>query len=100
MPQPGDPRTQTSTFWVKVNGQNLPPAVFGQIVEVVIEQDLVLPDAFTIRLHDVADSGSATQTRFPTANGNLFEVGQEIEIGMGREEQPRSNLKGEVTAID
>jgi len=100
MPQPGDPRTQTSSFWVKVNGQNLPPEVFGRIAEVSIEQDLVLPDAFTLRLHDVEDSGAGKQTRFPTANSNLFEVGQEIEIGMGREEQPRSNLKGEVTAID
>jgi uncharacterized protein involved in type VI secretion and phage assembly len=100
MPQAGDPRAQTSSFWVKVNGQHLPPAVFGRISELIIEQDLVLPDAFTIRLHDVEDSGAGTQTRFPTANSNLFEVGQEIELGLGREEVPSSNLKGEVTAID
>jgi phage protein D/phage baseplate assembly protein gpV len=100
MPQAGDPRTQTSTAWVKVNGQALPPAVAARIAEVSIEQDLVLPDAFMIRLHDVEDAGSGQQTRFPTANSNLFEVGQDIEIGMGREEQPRSNLKGEVTSID
>lgn len=97
---PGNLRTQTSSFWIKVNGQDLPATIFGRVVEVTLEQDLVLPDAFLIRLHDVEDSGSGTQTRFPTANGDLFKVGQEIEIGMGREEHPRSNLKGEVTAID
>jgi phage protein D/phage baseplate assembly protein gpV len=100
VPQPGDPRTQTSSQWIKVNGQDLPPAVFGRVTEVTIDQDLVLPDAFRITLHDVEDSGNGKQTRFPTANGNLFEVGQEVEIGLGREEKPHSNLKGEVTAID
>ncbi len=101
MPAGVDPRTQTSTLWIKVDGSELPPAELGQIADLTIEQDLVLPDSFGIRIHDVDDRpGQAEQVHNRLLDQDRFPIGASIEIGLGREETPQAVLKGEITALD
>ena len=101
MPTQSDPRSQTSTVRVKVNGQPLSPDVASKVYEVTIEQDMVLPDTFSIRIHDIASPGDAlSQTLFPLADSDHFPIGKDVEIAMGREELAGSALKGEITSIE
>jgi phage protein D/phage baseplate assembly protein gpV len=96
-----DPRTQTSPVWVKLNGEELSEDIVGQIVELRIEQDLVLPDAFTLRILDIADQArQAQQENFPLLEGDKFAIGKSIEIGLGHEEKPAPVLKGDITSLE
>jgi phage protein D/phage baseplate assembly protein gpV len=96
-----DPRSQTSSVKIKVNGQLLGPEAAARVADVTIEQDMVLPDTFAIRIHDIANHGGASaQTLFPIADTRDFRIGNEVEIAMGREDQPDSALKGEITSLE
>lgn len=96
-----DPRTQTSPFWIKLNGAELPESVTGQVMDLTIEQDLVLPDSFTLRIHDIADQpAQMEQSNFPLLEQDKFPIGGSIEIGLGREEHPASILKGDITSLE
>ena len=96
-----DPRTQTSPFWIKLNGAELPESVTGQVMDLTIEQDLVLPDSFTLRIPDIADQpAQMEQSNFPLLEQDKFPIGGSIEIGLGREEHPASILKGDITSLE
>src|SRR5215216_6828766 len=99
MPAPGDTLTQTSHLTCSLSGQPLAQDALASIVDVTIEQDLVLPDTFAVRLHDVSDS-TGHQQYFPMADGDMFGVGKELQIGLGREASPAPILVGDITAIE
>src|ERR1051326_7808449 len=101
MSMQSDPRAQTSTVSIKVNGQPLAADVAAKVADVTIDQDMVLPDTFAIRFHDIADHESSTaQTLFPLADGDTFKIGKEVDIILGREDRGGSALTGEVTSIE
>lgn len=101
MPVATDRRSQTSPIWVKVDGTDLEPDVLARVAEVTIEQDLVLPDSFAVRLRDVDDRpGQQEQRRFHLLDTDQFPIGAAIEIGMGREAHPRRVLTGEITSLE
>jgi phage protein D/phage baseplate assembly protein gpV len=103
MTAPAGTRSETSAFSLKVNGAELPPGELGQVVDLTIEQDLILPDAFTIRLRDIADEpGQLHQVSFPILNRQppRFGVGSSVELGLGHEEQPDRVLRGEITSLE
>jgi phage protein D/phage baseplate assembly protein gpV len=101
VPAPINPRTQTSPFWIKLNGQELPEDVVPRVMQLSVEQDLVLPDTFAIRLRDIDDApGQLEHVNFPMLEDDRFPIGANIEIGLGREEEPETVLKGEVTSLD
>jgi phage protein D/phage baseplate assembly protein gpV len=101
MPASSDPRVQTSPFWIKLNGTELPEVVTSQIMDISIEQDLVLPDAFTLRVRDIADQPKQLeQSNFPLLEGDKFQIGSSIEIGLGFEEHPEPILKGDITSLE
>jgi|DewCreStandDraft_2_1066082.scaffolds.fasta_scaffold00246_30 uncharacterized protein involved in type VI secretion and phage assembly len=93
-----DLRAQTSQLWIKVNGTELD---VSQVVDVVIEQDLMAADSFTIRLRDVDDrSVQRLQTYTPLLDADRFPIGAQIEIGLGREERPEPVLVGIVMSLE
>jgi uncharacterized protein involved in type VI secretion and phage assembly len=101
LPSQSDPRSQTSSIKIKVNGVALDADVASKVAEVTIEQDMVMPDTFAIRFHDIVTAqGSGSQTLFPLADRDEFRIGKEIEIAMGREDLPGSALKGEITSLE
>ena len=94
-------RTQTSPVRIKLAGQDISPDEMAQLLDVTIEQDLVLPDAFTLRFRDSDQRpGQDEQSVFAFLDGDRFAVGAEVEILSAREEVPASLLKGEVVAVE
>jgi uncharacterized protein involved in type VI secretion and phage assembly len=99
MTRPSEPRAGTSWLGIKIDGQPLADDVFAQIFDVTVEQDLILPDSFAIRIQDIATLPDE-QRLFPLADADTFKVGREVEILMGLEAAPRSVLKGEITSLE
>src|SRR5215211_2832243 len=94
-------RTQTSPIRIKLSGQDISENEMAQLLDVTIEQDLVLPDAFTLRFRDSDQRpGQDEQSVFAFVDGDRFAVGAEVEILSAREEVPASLLKGEVVAVE
>jgi uncharacterized protein involved in type VI secretion and phage assembly len=94
-------RAQTSPFWIKVDGSELPPGDAAGVIDIAIEQDLVLPDAFTIRIRDTEDRGrQREQLHCRLLDEDRFPIGGAIEIGLGLEERATSVLKGEIASLE
>lgn len=77
---------------IKVNGTKIEPSVRNQIAEVIVDQHVLIPSMFTIRLYDpsleLLDSGP-------------FDLTKEIIIEAGTGKRDINHLiKGEVTAIE
>src|SRR5215471_7748207 len=101
MPTPaGNPRSETASLWVKVNGTELSADELGQILDVALEQDLVLPDSFAIRIRDILVQSNQQQKNFPMLDGDRFPIGADIQVGMGHEQAAQPVLKGQVTSLE
>ena len=95
-----DARLFTSTAHIKVNGSELSDAEMRRVSEVVVEQSLHLPDMFVLRLHDAGDDTNPSQVvYFKNLDADSFPIGGEVEIEMGRAEEPAVVFKGEITAV-
>jgi phage protein D/phage baseplate assembly protein gpV len=94
-------RTQTSPLRIKLNGADISPEQMAQVLDVTIEQDLVLPDAFAVRFRDTNQRpGQDEQSLFGFLDDDHFAVGGEFEVLSGREDNPASILKGEITSLE
>src|SRR3954470_23353824 len=96
---PAEARLHTSIFHIKLNGAKLPAEQYARVSEVVVEQSLHLPDMVVIRLHDVGKDMTASPL-FSTLDREVYAVGQQIEIGFGREADPVTLMKGEITSVE
>ena len=99
---PTTPEVLTSKPYIKVGGTFLPPEKMDLVESVLVEQSLHLPDMFEIRLHDISDkTNQQMQTElFPMMDQDFFSIGKEVEILVGREQEPRRVTKGEITALE
>ena len=59
---------------VKIDGTALDPTVAAQLIEARVQDDLLLPDAFQLRLRD---------PRFALCDGSQFDVGKRVELLLG-----------------
>jgi phage protein D len=91
-------RTLISQFFLRIDGSAAPRALMDDLMEVVVEDNLHLPDMFSIHLHD-------GQLRW--INSALLRVGQSVEItAQGYDPQtrrpgPRAVLMaGEITGLE
>ncbi len=104
MPGSVGTKSQLSPIKLKLKGQLLADQVMSAIEELVVEQDLTIPDAFTIRILDTSDESSqSSQGFFGLTSAHPFAIGDTVEIFMGFEEsegQTDSVLKAEVTSIE
>jgi phage protein D len=90
-----------TSLTVTVNGAMLQGTELGQIVDVSVEQDVHLPEAFAIRLRDTRDLGAqSAEGYFGLLNDDRFALGAAIEIRMGRDGNSQSIMIGEVTAVE
>lgn len=80
-------------LYIKIDGNDLPAEAMDDLIEVVVDSSLSLPDMFTIHLHD---------ERVQWVQGDLFGLGKEVEISAIPEEGGRSKplFKGEITATE
>jgi phage protein D/phage baseplate assembly protein gpV len=80
-------------LFVKVDGQDLPPAVMNDLIEVTVDSSLHLPDMFTLHIHDEALKWLDT---------DALPLGKEVEISALPEAGGASQvlMKGEITALE
>ncbi len=94
-------RGLTSVFIVKVNGTNLDESHQARVSEVSVEQSLHLPDMFAIRVFDAGDpSQSGRADYYMNLDMGAYKVGDEVEILMGHQDDPKALTKGEVTSVE
>ena len=77
---------------IKVNGQPLDAGILGRLLEARVQDNLMLPDAFMLRLRD---------PDFQLVDGSLFDVGAKIELRFTAADSaaPGDAFSGEVTTL-
>ena len=82
---------------IEVGGQSLDDAASGSFQECIVDQNLYIPDMFSLRFEDV---------NMELMDSAKFDIGKPVEISMtvagigGQEEQTARLIKGEITAIE
>ncbi len=93
MPQPG--LQWTDQIAVKVGGSNLDHKWMDNLIEVVVDSSLHLPDMVIMHFNDTDN--------FDLMDSGPFEVGKEIEVQLPQDETSSTTIKvfkGEITAIE
>lgn len=89
------PEQFLNQFFIKIGGSNVPAEFMRDLVEVVVDSSLYLPEMFTIRMRDY-------QVRW--VDDSLLELGQEVEISAQAGEQLGGQtgllMKGEIAALE
>jgi uncharacterized protein involved in type VI secretion and phage assembly len=80
-----------ATVVIRVNGAELPNALYSLIVAVRVEESVHLPDLFTVRFEDAS---------FSLFDENRFTIGTKIEVSLGVTQAPVVVTRGEVTAVE
>jgi len=79
-------------FAIKVDGTNAAERVYSDLLEIVVESTLNMPDMATIKIHDA---------EFHWIDDSLFTEGKKIEIEASNQEgQLESIFKGEIVGIE
>jgi len=78
---------------IRVAGQEIDPELAAHVLEVRVEDHLMLPDAFVIRIAD---------PQLKHVDSNPFEVGAEVEVQLAAADGNRlvSLLDGQVTSVE
>jgi uncharacterized protein involved in type VI secretion and phage assembly len=85
---------------IKLNGTLELALEQDNLLDVVIEQDLFLPDALTLRVADVLDQPALSATGYYTLlDQDKFQIGASIEVGIGHE-RPEKIFGGEITSVE
>src|SRR5258708_27618966 len=96
-----DARALTSAVHIKLNGTDLAAEQILRVHEVTVEQSLHLPDMFEIHLDDVGDDSAPQKASFfKIVDADTFSIGASVEIAMGRNADPVTVCKGEITAVE
>lgn len=96
-----DKHLSTSQVHIKVNGSPLPEAQMRRVNDVVVERSLHVPSMFVIQLLDVGDDANQQRAAFfRILDQDAFAVGYEVQIDLGRESDPKTVIKGEITSIE
>ena len=86
---------------IAVNGQMLEAHELGQVLDLNVEQDVALPEAFTIRFRDSRDlKAQGMEGYFGLLNSDRFRIGAAVEIRLGRGGPSQSMLVGEITSVE
>lgn len=95
------PKKFSSPFEIKLNGSALREADQRRIFSVRLDQDLNVPDMFTIVLHDVKhEPGQKRSTVFGILDDDTFAIGTKVDLRAGRAAPPQDLFKGEITSLE
>jgi len=89
---PGQERP-VNHFLIRVDGELLSAQVMDDLIDVVVDSNLHLPDMFVIRVHD---------ERLDWIDRGPFRLGASVEIGVVPQDegQEQGLIKGEITALE
>lgn len=81
---------------VTINGSDLPSDAYDDLLEVTVEQDVLSPSMFTLRLATIDED----TLQFSWSDSDLFAVGGEVAISMGYVDRLTTVLTGEITGLE
>lgn len=88
----GEIRSTVPQFAIKIDGKAIPDQAMQEVLESTVESSLHLPDACTIRVHDVD---------FKWLDEKLFQEGKEVEIQAGEGRDTLFTIfQGEITTLE
>lgn len=87
-----------SQFYIRIDGRPAPKDLTNSLIEIVVEDNLHLPDMFAIQLHD---------NNLKWSNSDLLAIGKAVEIS-AQAPQPKSRqlgprtvlIEGEITGLE
>jgi phage protein D len=88
-------REWTEQIVIKVGGANIDLELMDQLIEVLVDSSLSLPDMFIVHFNDTDN--------FRWMDSGPFEVGKEVEIQLPLDAENETTIKvikGEITAIE
>ena len=87
------PRKMISHFYIRVNNADVDPGIMDDVIDIIVDSNLHLPDMFVIRIHD---------EELEWIERGPFELGAPVEIGaVAKEEgQEETLMIGEITALE
>ena len=86
-----------SSVYLKIDNQPAERDVMDDISSIEVDQSMLLPDTFSIRLNDTFDG-----SQYSYVDGSIFAIGKAVEISARTEGQDEQGdlIKGEITAIE
>ena len=89
---PAPPPGLVAAVEIRVGGRPVDPSVAERLLEARVQDNLMLPDAFTLRLRDPS---------FELVDGTLFDVGTQVELRFAPAgaSPPAAPFAGEVATI-
>jgi phage protein D len=86
-----------SSVYLKIGNQMADKKIMDDLSSIEVDQSLLLPDTFSVRLNDNFDG-----SQFEYTDGSTFAIGKAVEISAYAEGQEEKGdlIKGEITAID
>lgn len=96
-----DTNAELSFVEVQLDGMVQRDLVRDNLLDVIVEQDLFLPDCCTLRFADVKDEPALSAMGYYTLLDNdHFQIGASLVVKLGHETQPQQVFDGEVTSIE
>jgi phage protein D len=86
----------TPAITVRINGNDLPPAVRGEITRVVVEENLDSAGTFALEL----SNWDMDQQRVKWSDDDRFQPGGVVEIKLGYVESVTTVMVGEITGLE
>jgi phage protein D len=84
-----------SQFFVKISGSDVPAELMKDVIEIVVDSSLYLPEMFTLQLRD---------PELKWVDDAMFELGEPVEISAQASEQQGGKkgllMKGEIAALE
>src|SRR3954451_18477806 len=86
---------------VLLNGTPQTSIVRDNLLDVLIEQDLFLPDSCTLRIADVHDEPSlSAMGYYEILDADTFSIGATLVVKLGHEQTPTEVFNGEITSVE
>lgn len=87
-------------FDVLINGSPLPRSAELQLISVVVDEDVNLPNMFTLEFGGLNDKPPRVDVELVDDN-SLFGIGNAVEVKLGyRNDKIETLIKGEITALE
>src|SRR5581483_1295449 len=96
-----DSNAELSLVEITLDGANQRDLVRDNLLDVLVEQDLFLPDCCTLRLADVQDQPSLSAMGYYTLLDNdHFGIGSALVVKLGYQSDPQEVFTGEITSVE
>lgn len=96
----GSSDNSSTQVTLKINGVPLPPDALRNLLEVSVQEHLEGPSAFTLRFALQRSATHEGHLDFDRTDGDLFDVGGEVEIQFGNAPVQSTLIYGDISRLD